>query len=113
MGRKQTLIIYPHLNNCGGDLTKDWYVEMKYRVPGNNNLISERIYKGLQSGTYDERIKIANKIIGEKRKWIDEGGYLKPEKKLRVYVDELEYNSVTRLYGKTKNELPTIRQNIS
>jgi len=113
MGRKQTLIIYPHLNDAGGDLTKDWYIEFKYRVPGNANLIKERIYKGLQVGTADDRYSLAAKIITEKRKWLDDGGFLKPENKMRVFVDELEYNSVTRLYGKIKSELPTIRQNIS
>lgn len=113
MGRKQTLIIYPHLNDCGGDLSKDWYVEYKYRVPGNNKLISERIYKGLQVGTVEQRKAFAAKIIAEKRKWLDDGKHLTPESKTRVYIDELEYNSVTRLYGKIKNELPTIRQNIS
>jgi integrase len=113
MGRKQTLIIYPHLNDAGGDLSKDWYIEFKYRVPGNPNLIKERIYKGLQVGKADDRYSLAAKIITDKRKWLDDGGFLKPENKTRVYVDELEYNSVTRLYGKIKSELPTIRQNIS
>lgn len=113
MGRKQTLIVYPHLNNCGGDLSKDWYVEFKYRVPGNPKLISERIYKGLQTGTVDERTQNAEKIIHDKRNWLDQGGHLSGLNKSRVYVDELEYSSVTRLYGKLKNELPTIRQNIS
>ncbi len=113
MGRKQTLIIYPHLNDCAGDVSKDWYVEFKYRMPGNPKLISERIYKGLQVGTAEQRKSLAAKIISDKRKWLDNGGFLQPENKTRVYVDELEYNSVTRLYGKIKNELPTIRQNIS
>jgi len=113
MGRKQTLIIYPHLNNCGGDITKDWYVELKYRIPGNSKLISERIYKGLKSGSADERMTNAEKIIQEKTNWLNLGGHFKGINKTRVYVDELEYNSVTRLYGKLKDELPTIRLNIS
>ncbi len=113
MGRKQTLIVYPHLNDCAGDVSKDWYVEYKYRVPHERKLISERIYKGLQVGTVDQRRLLADKIIADKRKWLDDGGFLKPENKTRVYVDELEYSNVTRLYGKIKNELPTIRQNIS
>ena len=113
MGRKQTLIIYPHLNDHGGDLKKDWYIEFKYRVPGNPKIISERIYKGLQVGSASERIIKANQIIDEKTTWLNSGGHLSGINKTRVYVDELEYNNVSRLYGKIKNELPTIRQNIS
>jgi integrase len=112
MGRKQTLIVYPHLNDCGGNMDKDWYVEYKYRLPGNPKQVIERIYKGLQLNSAVERYNKANEIIAEKRKWLDSGGYITGIK-TRVYVDELEYNSVTRLYGKIKNELPTIRQNIS
>ena len=113
MGRKQILIVYPHLNNCSGNLTKDWYVEFKYRIPGNTKIITERIYKGLQTGTPEERTERANEIITDRRKWLDSGGYLNPLEKTRVYVDELEYNATTRLYGKIKNEIPGIRQNVS
>lgn len=112
MGRKQTLIIYPHLNDHSGNLSKDWYVEFKYRIPNNDKLIKERIYKGLQTGTIEQRRVLAAKIIIEKTKWLDDGQFLDQQKKC-VYVDELEYSNVTRLYGKLKNELPTTRQNIS
>lgn len=113
MGRKQTLIIYPHLNDCGGDTSKDWYVEFKYRIPGNPKLISERVYKGLQTGSVDERMKHAKQIIADKTLWLNSGCHITGENKTRVYMDELEYSNVTRLYGKIKNERPTIRQNIS
>ncbi len=33
MARRQKEIIMPHLNNCGGDLTKKWYVEYSIRNP--------------------------------------------------------------------------------
>lgn len=113
MGRKQTLIVYPRLNDHGGDISQQWYVEYKYRIPGNPQLIKERIYKGLQTGTVEERRKLAAKIIKEKTDWLDSGAYLVPTQKKCVYVDELEYSNVTRLYGKFKTELPTIRKNIS
>ncbi|VBB45253.1 putative Site-specific recombinase XerD [uncultured Paludibacter sp.] len=113
MGRKQTLIVYPHLNDCGGDPAGTWYVEYKYRIPNNPNIIKERIYKGLQKGTLQERYDIANKIISEKREWLESGKYLTGAGKTRVYMDELMYNNTARLYGKIKSELPTVRQNIS
>ena len=45
MPRKQTIIIFPHLNDCGGDLGKQWYVEYQYRIPGEAKARKERIYK--------------------------------------------------------------------
>lgn len=113
MGRKQTLIIYPHLNDCKGDITKAWYIEYKYRVPGEPDIIKERIYKDINVGTAEMRYEVANKIITEKRKWLDAGEHLIGKEKERVFVDELMYNNAARLYGKMKKEIPTIRQNIS
>ena len=113
MGRKQTLIVYPHLNDCGGNMDKDWYVEYKYRIPGNPKQVIERVYKGLQLNSKLERYTKADEIIAEKRKWLNDGKHLTGETKTRLYVDELTYNSVVRLYGKLKNEIPTIRQNVS
>ena len=113
MGRKQTLIVYPHLNDCGGNMDKDWYVEYKYRIPGNPKQVIERVYKGLQLNSTLERYTKADEIIAEKRNWLNAGKHLTGETKTRLYVDELTYNSVARLYGKLKNEIPTIRQNVS
>ena len=113
MGRKKTLIVYPHLNDCGGNTNKQWYVEYKYRVPGNPNMIKKRIYKDLNVGTIEERYKKAKEIISEKRKWLESGKHLTGDDKEYVYEDELTYSNVARLYGKRKKEVPTIRQNIS
>ena len=65
MPKKQTLIIYPKLKDCNGDLYKQWYVEYTYTMPGEEKPRRERIYKGLSVGTKEDRKKVANKIIKE------------------------------------------------
>jgi len=68
MGRKQAIIIFPHLNDHGGDLNKKWYVEYKWRVPGETVLRQERFYRGLFEGTKQYRYKLAAKALQKSAK---------------------------------------------
>lgn len=54
---------FPVLYDYSGDLTKKWYVEYFYRVPGEKEPRRYRIAKGLCTGTAAERYAQANKII--------------------------------------------------
>ncbi len=114
MARKRSIIIYPHLNDGGGDLTKAWYVEWKYRVPGEPKIRKERIYKGLNQGTAEERYKLAKSIIKKKSEWLKSGKHLdsKSDKKV-VYEDELLYRHEAKLYGKVKESVSTFRKHLS
>ncbi|GHV43241.1 hypothetical protein FACS1894180_1730 [Bacteroidia bacterium] len=53
MGRKHAIIIYPSLKDYQSDLSKKWYVEYHWRVPGEKEPHRERIYKGLCEGSAD------------------------------------------------------------
>jgi len=74
--RKKAIIIYPHLNNGGGDLNKQWFVEYSYQVPGEIHKRRERVYSGLNIGTVEERLDIARQIMEEKTVWLKSGEYL-------------------------------------
>jgi len=37
MSKKQAIIIFPHLNDCGGDLSQKWYVEYRGVFPGKKS----------------------------------------------------------------------------
>ncbi|MDR0830997.1 MAG: hypothetical protein LBN95_12955 [Prevotellaceae bacterium] len=63
MGRKKSIIIFPHLNDCKGNLSKDWYVEYQYQIPGEKDKRKERIYHGLNEGDEQCRRNAAKKII--------------------------------------------------
>jgi integrase len=112
MPRKQSIIIFPHLNDCGGDLSKDWYVEWKYRIQGEAMQRKERCYKGLNSGPPELRYKLAKKIIKEKTDWLKSGKYLQGNDR-RVYADELLYRTEAKLFGQFRNEIVTTRTNLS
>lgn len=113
MGRKQTIIIFPHLNDCKGDLSKQWYVEWKWRIPGELNMRKERAYEGMGIGvSAEERYKQAKKIIKEKTEWIKSGDYLKGNVR-KVYADELLYRTEARRYGQAREQVVTTRTNLS
>ena len=112
MARKQTIIIFPHLNDGGGDISKAWYVEWKYRIPGESKQRKERVYKGLNKGSAKERYDLAKKIIEEKTAWLQSGKHLNGNV-TRVYEDELMYRHEAKLYGKAKEHVVTIRTFLS
>ena len=35
--KKRAIMILPHLNDCKGDLSKQWYVEYQWLVAGEEN----------------------------------------------------------------------------
>jgi integrase len=113
MARRESIIIFPHLNDCKGDFTKDWYVEYKYLIPGEIEKRIDRKYAGLNSGTAEERYKKAAEIIAEKTEWLKSGEYLKEANLNRVYEDELTYRNEARLYGKKKVGLPLMHRNMN
>lgn len=63
--RNKTIVKFPTLNDKGGDVTKQWYVEYYYYVPNEAKPRKRRIYTGLCTGTAAERYEIAKLIIAE------------------------------------------------
>ena len=112
MARKQTIIVYPHLNDAGGDLSKQWYVELKWRIPGEVNMRKERIYEGMSIVSKAERLKSAKKVIQEKTEWLKSGAYLQGNIK-KVYADELLYRNEAKRYGEIREHVVTMRTNLS
>jgi len=112
MSKKQAIIIFPHLNDCGGDLAKDWYVEYKYLIPGETEMRKERIYKGIYSGTEESRRKEASRVIKDKTKWLKSGAYLEGNVR-KVYADQLLYRNEAKMFGYAQDRVVTTRTNLS
>lgn len=75
--RTKQLISYPTLNNKGGDLSKDWYVEYSFRLPGDPDLHRYRICGGLRRTVPEqERYKVAAEIIRDRTEYLKSGRYL-------------------------------------
>ncbi|MDR1369081.1 MAG: tyrosine-type recombinase/integrase [Dysgonamonadaceae bacterium] len=66
MGRRPKEIVYPHLNDCKGDVTGKWYVEFSVTSKVIGEKIRQRIYEGFDQHTtyYDKKI-YAEKLIQE------------------------------------------------
>lgn len=64
MARRRKEIVMPHLNDCGGDLSKKWYVEYSIRNPQTNSMERVRLYEEINRfQTCAERYACAQKII--------------------------------------------------
>ena len=76
MGRPKNLITYAKLNDCDGDLTKRWYVEYAFRLPGYDDPFRKRRYDNLCSGTAEERYRHAEEMIQDINHYLESGEYL-------------------------------------
>jgi len=64
MARRKKEFVIPHLNDCGGDLTKKWYVEYSIRNPKTGKMERVRNYGEINRfSTREARLKSARKII--------------------------------------------------
>ena len=44
--KRNKICILPKLNDCNGDVRKQWFIFYSYRNPANNKMIRFRIYDG-------------------------------------------------------------------
>ena len=91
MARRRKEIVMPHLNDCGGDLTKKWYVEYSVRNPKTDKMERLRHYEDINVySTCDERYACAKKIIRKYAEQIQSGDIA--FRKFVEYEDMLLYD---------------------
>ncbi len=113
MGRKRKLIILPQLKNCGGDLSKKWYVEYSCRDPQTNEMKRFRHYDGFSELlTVKEREAYAAKIISEIKAKLEKGEDPFSEK-IVTYQDELIYQTTAARWGNERESIVNIRMYLS
>ena len=113
MPRKKAIIILPRLNDRGGILAKQWFVEYSCRNPHTDEMKRFRIYEGFSElKTAEERYVHANKIITEVTEKLQNDG--SPfDKPTVIYEDEIMYSHAARIWGKEKKSIVTIRSYLS
>jgi len=75
MARRKKDIVWPHLNDCGEDLTKLWFVEYSLRHPSTDKMMRFRHYDGFKElKTIKERVFFAQKLIIDYTDQIKSGG---------------------------------------
>lgn len=113
MGRKRKLIILPQLKNCGGDLSKKWYVEYSCRDPQTNEMKRFRHYDGFSElSTVKEREAYGAKIISEIKAKLEKGEDPFSEK-IVTYQDELIYQTTAARWGNERESIINIRMYLS
>ena len=100
MARRKKEIVVPHLNDCGGDLTKKWYVEYSIRNPKTDKMERVRSYEDINRfSTKEERYDSAQKIIESYSKAIQSGNI--SYQKFVEYEDLLLYDGQSS-FSKTR-----------
>ena len=103
------LIILPKLNDAGGDLSKKWFVYYSVRDPRTNKMQRFKEYDGLSSRDEDlRRIAAARKIESLTIK-LKNGWSPFNDDSEAVYEDQLQYRTITELYGKQRAANTTFR----
>ncbi len=92
MARRRKDIIWPHLNDGGGDLTKTWHVEYSLRNPVTGEMKRFKVYEGFkQLSTAKERYELAKKIIHNFTEGIKSGTI--------GFTDSVEYDDLLSIGG--------------
>ncbi|MFV0538832.1 MAG: tyrosine-type recombinase/integrase [Dysgonomonas sp.] len=99
MGRRKVKFILPRLNNCGGNLKKEWYVEYSYRDERNDKLERFRVYEGFKliesaKKRYDHAQNIINEISVKIL-----NGWTPFDLDNIVINNNIAYNIQSRVYG--------------
>ena len=105
MPRNQVIVKFPTLNDKCGDLSKKWYVEYYYRIPGENGPRKRRISEGLCTGTAAERYANAKRIIDKVTGWLKDPRLftVHPDEQIKVLRDEKTTSSEADRYAAYEN----------
>ncbi|MDR2562660.1 MAG: tyrosine-type recombinase/integrase [Prevotellaceae bacterium] len=106
--RRKKFLIYPHLCDRKGDLSKQWYVELSMRNVKTGELLRKRFeeYAGKsinQFNTDEERRTFATKIIEQLNMKIANGWTIFDPEPGIVYEDQLQNGTSARLFKKLVN----------
>jgi hypothetical protein len=97
MGRRKQDIIWLHLNDGGGNLEKNWYVEYTIRDPVSGKMERFRHYDRLKNfDNVKERLEYAKKMIKQYTNDIKAGKI--------GFVSEVEYEDFLRFGGAVKKK---------
>ena len=118
MGRRKTVFKPPVLKDRGGDLSKDWYIEIQFRDPRSDELIRKRISSGLNFFlTNDDDTRKARKV--KATELVDElnsklkAGWTPAAEYENQFSDNLEYDQIAKVYGRLKKSRRNIRKTSS
>lgn len=98
--KRKSLIILPRLNERGGDLSKNWYVEYSVRNPMTDRMVRFRKYDFMVGvASAERRRKLADEYMSKLKEELLSG--VTPFKSQNVVYDNpLKYDAVSRHEGR-------------
>jgi len=107
---RKKMIILPQLNNCGGNLSQKWFIFYSVRIPGTDKLHRKKEFAGLSKfHDVDSRTRAAEKLISDFTEKLLMGWSPFADNSKVIFDDNLEYQNITRIYGKRRSQNKTIR----
>lgn len=94
--RTKQLISYATLNDAGGDLSKNWYIDYSFRLPNDDQVHRYRVYTGLCAGTAQQRHRRATKMIRRINDYLKSGEYLNHELNYNPVLDHEDHRPEQR-----------------
>lgn len=108
--RRLKLYRLPRLVNSGGDLSKQWWVEIAYRDPRDGKMKRKRYRDGFSElKTRKARNEHAEKLIKQLTERLKSGWNPLDDIEQVPYVDELEYHQAAMIYGRKRESIKNIR----
>jgi site-specific recombinase XerD len=110
---RQKLVITPKLNDCGGKLSKQWFVYFSCRNPRTGKMERFRHYDGFSGLSLHDRHKHAEKLIDHFTRRLKTGWSPFEDSPTAIYDDQIEYKTVAEIYGKKRSKNNLLRSFIS
>lgn len=108
--KRRKMIILPKLNDCNGDLSKNWFVHYSVRNPKSDKMERFKIYSGINKyHTVDARINASLQICQELDRKLKNGWSPFVDDSQVIYEDHLQYDKISRIYGKKRAANKTLR----
>ncbi|HPS38852.1 MAG TPA: site-specific integrase [Candidatus Cloacimonadota bacterium] len=110
---RQKLIIMPKLNDCGGKISRQWFVYYSCRNPKTGKMERFRHYDGFKELSSHDRYKYAEKLIDLYTRRLQAGWSPFGDSTKAIYDDQIEYKTVAEIYGTRRNKNNLVRSFIS
>lgn len=103
---RNKICILPKLNNCGGDVKKQWFIYYSFRNPADNKMVRFKVYDGFTDKTTKKaKLAHAQSMIDDYTQRLNSGwNPFETDRKGAIYEDSLSYAAVARVYKSARND---------
>ncbi len=107
-------IILPRLNDCGGEIHRQWFVYYSFLDPRTGQMKRFKLYNGFASlGTPAGRYEHADKLMDEYRRKLLSGWSPFEKRDAVIYEDEIMYAPEAEIRGRRRTSMNPLRSYLS